>query len=130
MKNIRAMIEENPILYQCIRQCLSQFSEEELHMNSEREGALLMLHFLAADERRYMQNSVNYSTIIVCNNGVGTAKIVSARVKQYFPQIRIITTTAVRSAGKIIHEERPDFIISTVPFSSVLSITTQFVIPV
>ncbi|MEH2956507.1 PTS sugar transporter subunit IIA [Candidatus Merdisoma sp. JLR.KK006] len=116
MKNIRAMIEENPILYQCIRQCLSQFSEEELHMNSEREDALLMLHFLAADERRYMQNSVNYSTIIVCNNGVGTAKIVSARVKQYFPQIRIITTTAVRSAGKIIHEERPDFIISTVPF--------------
>ncbi len=118
MKNMRVMIDENPVLYQCIRQCLSQFPKEELHMNPETEGALLMLHFLAADERRYMRNSVNYSTIIVCNNGVGTAKIVSARVKQYFPQIQIITTTAARRAGKVIHEERPDFIISTVPFES------------
>ncbi len=116
MKNLRIMTEENPVLYQSIQNCLRQFPDEKLQIDPKSEGALLMLHFLAADERRYMKNSVNYTAIIVCNNGVGTAKIVSARIKQFFPQIQIITTTGLRSAGKVISEEKPDFIISTVSF--------------
>lgn len=115
-ENIKAISVENPLLYGCIQECLSQFPEIGPGIDCETESALLLLHFLAADERSYIRNSVNYSTVIVCNNGVGTAKIVSARIKQYFPQIQIVSVTAVRNAAGEITENRPDFIISTVPF--------------
>lgn len=115
-ENIKPIRAENPVLYHCIRGCLEQFPEVNPDIDRETESALLMLHFLAADERSYVRNSINYSTVIVCNNGIGTAKIVSARIKQYFPQIRIAATTAVRNASGQISEYRPDFIISTVPF--------------
>ncbi|MCD8148733.1 MAG: PTS sugar transporter subunit IIA [Clostridiales bacterium] len=113
--NLKAIVEENPALYHSIRHCLDQ-AGEELHVDPETESALLMLHFLAADERRYMKVSVNYSALVVCNNGVGTAKIVSVRLKKYFPQLRIIGATAARSAVQEISVEKPDFIISTTAF--------------
>lgn len=115
-KGMEHIVRENRALYECILSCLEQYPEAEFYGNREEESALLMLHFLAADERRILKATTGYSTVIICNNGVGTAKIASARIKQYFPQIRIITTTATRNAAREIQEEQPDFLISTIPF--------------
>ena len=114
--SVKGIVRENPDLYRCIHDCLKEFEQLKASPALGLESALVMLHFLAADERRDAKFSTEYSALIVCHNGVGTAKIVSARLERRFPQLRIIATTAIRNVETHIREERPSLIVSTVPF--------------
>lgn len=114
--SVKAIVQENPELYHCIRDCLAEIEQLKASPSLDLESALVMLHFLAADERRDAKFTTDHSVLIACHNGVGTAKIVSARLEKRFPQLRIIATTAVRNVEAHIQEERPDLIISTIPF--------------
>jgi Transcriptional antiterminator len=115
--SVKSIIQENPELYRCIHDCLKEIEQLKASPTLDLESALVMLHFLAADERRDAKITTEHSVLIACHNGVGTAKIVSARLEKRFPQLRIIATTAVRNVESHIQEERPDLIISTIPFN-------------
>lgn len=114
--SIKGIVQENPELYRCIHDCLAEIDQLKANSSLDLESALVMLHFLAAEERRDSTFTTDYSVLIACHNGIGTAKIVSARLEKRFPQLRIIATTAVRNVEEHVKEERPDLIISTVPF--------------
>lgn len=114
--SVKGIVQENPELYRCIHDSLKEFDQLRASPSLDLESALVMLHLLAADERRAAQFEPGYSALIVCHNGVGTAKIVSARLGTRFPRLRIIATAAVRSVLAHIRQERPTLIISTVPF--------------
>lgn len=114
--SVKNIVQENPNLYNCIRHCLEEIEQLKGNPSLDLESALVMLHFLASDERQDVKFSTVHNVLIACHNGVGTAKIVSARLEKRFPQLRIIATAAVRNVEEHVKEERPDLIISTIPF--------------
>jgi mannitol/fructose-specific phosphotransferase system IIA component (Ntr-type) len=113
---VKGIVQENPESYRCIHDCLKEFGQLRASPSLDLESALVMLHFLAADERREAKLRTGYSALIVCHNGVGTAKIVSARLEKRFPRLHIIATTAIRNVEDHVRRERPNLIVSTVPF--------------
>ena len=112
------LIGEHPDLYQAIVQTLSDNSDLAFRIDPHTEAAFVLLHFLAADERRRCNGRRVYRTFIVCNNGVGTSSIVTARIQVLFPQIQVLGSSSLRRAEELVSNLNPDFIITTVPFET------------
>ena len=101
---------KNSVLFSIIERTIREFNEiKDIHS----EITYIALHFLASEERetRY----VEYRVLVVCANGIGTAKMVTAVLKKNFPEINVIDTASRHRVNELIREHHPDFIISTIP---------------
>ena len=61
-----------------------------------------------------MKNNV-YKAVVVCGTGLGTAKLLSSRIANRFPNIKILATLASRQIKEYVDHKELDLIISTVP---------------
>lgn len=114
---IQTVIREHTKLFACIHSCLDQIKGLRLNRQEESESALIALHFCAAEERRLMTGNCVYKALVVCANGIGTSKIVSATVEKHFPQIQVVDTPSIHNVQTIVERDRPDFILTTVPLT-------------
>lgn len=80
---------------------------------NENEIAYIALHLAAALERAKNQLGQVRRIAIVCASGLGTAKLLEARIKQQFPGAVIVGSYPSFAVGKIKKEE-VDLILSTV----------------
>ena len=114
---LRRVIEENDELYRCVCRCAQELSGESAYALrlSELECKLITLHFAAADERRSFLDLGMYKALVVCVSGVGSARLVSAKIEKYFPQICMVDTTSIHNMQAVIQRDRPDIILTTIP---------------
>lgn len=112
---VASMLRGNEKLLDCIRECMMGLSGMGDGVWTDSECALIMMHFFAADERWHALGARSYKALVICTNGIGSARLVSARVAKYFPQIQIIDATSIHNMKAIIEKNQPDFILSTVP---------------
>lgn len=112
---VAAILRGNEELLDCIRECMMGLSGLDDSVWTDPECALIMMHFFAADERRLAMEAGPYKALVICTNGVGSARLVSARVAKHFPQIHIVDATSIHNMENIIEKNHPDFILSTIP---------------
>lgn len=82
----------------------------EIRINDD-ETAYIAMHFQAYLERN-KANASEIRAILVCSTGLGSSRLLSARIKKYFPQIRIEKILSVQELMK--DELAADLIISTI----------------
>lgn len=109
-----AILQENGHLAKCIQKCLVSLTGLDEMVCDERESALIVLHFLASKERRNLKTLRPCKVLVVCANGIGSARLVSAKLKNNFPQLQIMDVTSIHNVDRIIEGNRPDLIITTI----------------
>jgi mannitol/fructose-specific phosphotransferase system IIA component (Ntr-type)/transcriptional antiterminator len=110
-------IEQNQVLYNGILKLLRENPSIILPEDINSEAVLIALHFLASGERKPALEN-RYRILVVCMNGIGIAKIISALVKKHFPEIDIIDTASLHKVEDLVEKNQPDFILTTIPVSS------------
>lgn len=90
------------------------------HINEEEVGYITM-HFGAALERAKARKKAgqrkNHRILVVCGTGIGTAKLLSSRIKAEFDDIEIADTAASRKVREKLLIDDIDFIVSTIPMN-------------
>ncbi|MGB9840959.1 BglG family transcription antiterminator [Thermovenabulum sp.] len=81
----------------------------------DEEVGYIAVHIGAALERLKANIRKIYKVIIVCGTGVGTAKLLSSKIKAEFDNIEIIGTFAYHQLKDINFGGNIDLVISTVP---------------
>jgi mannitol/fructose-specific phosphotransferase system IIA component (Ntr-type)/galactitol-specific phosphotransferase system IIB component len=83
----------------------------------DEEAGYIAIHFGAALERCKSSGARIYRALVVCGTGIGTAKLLSSRLKAEFANIHIVGTIASHQVKEKIlnHDKHVDLIISTVP---------------
>lgn len=109
-----AILQENGHLAKCIQKCFVSLTGLDEIVCDEPESALIVLHFLASKERRIYKTIRPCKALVVCANGIGSARLVSAKLKNNFPQLDIIDVTSIHNMDRIIECNRPDLIITTI----------------
>jgi transcriptional antiterminator/mannitol/fructose-specific phosphotransferase system IIA component (Ntr-type) len=83
----------------------------------DEEAGYIAIHFGAALERSKSTGARIYRALVVCGTGIGTAKLLSSRLRVEFSNIHIAGTIASHQVKeKFLNEDKNiDLIISTVP---------------
>jgi mannitol/fructose-specific phosphotransferase system IIA component (Ntr-type)/galactitol-specific phosphotransferase system IIB component len=83
----------------------------------DEEAGYIAIHFGAALERCKSSGARIYRALVVCGTGIGTAKLLSSRLRVEFSNIHIAGTIASHQVKeKFLNEDKNiDLIISTVP---------------
>ena len=111
-------VKKNKELFGEVRRLLDEINAFDAVVDKESEAVLVMLHFLAASERKLSKFNDKYRVLVVCLNGIGTAKMISAIMQRHFPEVEIIDTASLHRVDELVEKEQPDFILSTVPVNS------------
>ena len=120
---------ENPILPQIMKKYPYIYQTAEIAAKSledtlqlpitKDEIGFLAMHIGAGIERSRSQSPSRYKALVVCNGGVGTSMLLSARLNREFSEIEIVDETPVSLIQKKLTDE-VDLIITTVPLNEVL----------
>jgi len=81
----------------------------------DEEIGFITIHIGAALERNKTVKNNVYKAVVVCGTGLGTAKLLSSRIANRFPNIKILATLASRQIKEYVDHKELDLIISTVP---------------
>lgn len=114
---VDAILKSGEGLRDCVRGSLMRLNGADDSLWSDTECALIMMHFFAADERRNAKAAGPYKALVICTNGVGSARLVSAKVEKCFPQIQVTDVTSIHNMNAIIERSAPDFILTTIPLN-------------
>ncbi|MDK2880049.1 MAG: mannitol operon transcriptional activator [Thermoanaerobacteraceae bacterium] len=104
-----------PGLFEAVKSGLTALESFVGRKVPDEEAGYIAVHFGAALERSKSTNRKVYRALVVCGTGVGTAKLLSSRIKAEFKNIEIIGTIASREVEKVALKDDVDLIISTVP---------------
>lgn len=80
---------------------------------SEDEAANITLHFAAAAERQRCHSLKTPTVLIVCDSGIGTSNLLSARLSSIY-DVKIAGTAAVYEIQEELKKTEPDYILSTI----------------
>lgn len=75
--------------------------------------SFVAMHLGAAVERA--KNRRPKRVLVVCSTGVGSARLLAARLVQEFPEIELEGVVSAREAERECQKVRPDLVISTIP---------------
>lgn len=81
---------------------------------NDDEIGYLTMHFGAAIEKLRLFGKFKIDVLIVCGTGLGTAQLLSARIRQLF-DVNIAGTAALHQIKDILENKHVDLIIATVP---------------
>ncbi|TMW70065.1 BglG family transcription antiterminator [Alteribacter natronophilus] len=101
-------------LFGIVRSAVDQvFTDEAV---PEEETGFLVLHFGSAIEKAGRTRRTD--AIVVCSSGIGTSKLLAARLEKEIPEISRITH---KSVFDVVEEEIPvnTIVVSTVPLTSI-----------
>ncbi|MBM7692485.1 transcriptional antiterminator [Peribacillus deserti] len=85
----------------------------------EDEIGYLVLHFEASKERLNKINGKNKRAVVVCSLGIGMSQLLTTKMERKFHSLDIINCVAAEDLDDAITENRPDFIISTIPLKGI-----------
>lgn len=82
----------------------------------EDEIGYLAMHFGAALEEQTLNIHRIFRVVIVCSTGIGSSKLLEARIRKHYETVRIVESRSVMNLDAYLksHED-VDFVISTVP---------------
>ena len=80
---------------------------------SQDEAANITLHFAAAIEKQRSQSFKTPTVLIVCDSGIGTSSLLSARLSSIY-DVKIAGTAAVYEVQEALKNTEPDYILSTI----------------
>lgn len=78
----------------------------------DEEIGYFSMHFGASIERINTYHKVKKNVLIVCGAGIGTAKLISAKLQSLF-DVNIVGTVAYRQMNTILQQEEVDLVVST-----------------
>lgn len=82
----------------------------------EDEIGYLAMHFGAALEEQTLSIHRVFRVVIVCSTGIGSSKLLEARIRKHYETIRIVESRSVINLDDYLRgHEDVDFVISTVP---------------
>jgi mannitol operon transcriptional antiterminator len=80
---------------------------------SEDEIGYITIHFASFIEKQKHTGELRPNVLIVCNSGIGTSNLLSARLASMY-EVNIIATVAFHEYEQVIAENNIDYIISTI----------------
>jgi transcriptional antiterminator/mannitol/fructose-specific phosphotransferase system IIA component len=80
---------------------------------SEDEAAYITLHFAAAAEKQRSRSFKTPTVLIVCDSGIGTSNLLSARLSSIY-DVNIAGTAAIYEVQEALKNTEPDYILSTI----------------
>lgn len=79
---------------------------------SDDEAANITLHFAAAAEKQRSRSCRTPKVLIVCDSGIGTSNLLSARLSSIY-NVKIAGTAAIYEVQEALKKTDPDYILST-----------------
>lgn len=80
---------------------------------SDDEAANITLHFAASAEKQRSHSLKTPTVLIVCDSGIGTSNLLSARLSSIY-DVKIAGTAAVYEIQEALKKTEPDYILSTI----------------
>lgn len=81
----------------------------------DEEAGYIAIHFGAALERSKVKEKAVFRVLVVCGSGIGTANLLSSRLRSEFDNIEIVGTVACHRINEFIEQGNVHLIVSTVP---------------
>lgn len=104
------MKEDYPALFDLVENGTKKvFADEDF---PEEEIGFLAMHFGAALDRG--QGSFPRNVLVICSAGIGSSRMLSARLEKAFPQIQFLKNASLPELGEISPDDY-DLVVSTVP---------------
>lgn len=107
---------EYGIVFAAVAKGLTPIAGAYGKMFGDAEIGYLALHVSAAVERLHTEFGRYRRVLVVCGSGIGTASLLSAKLRQHFA-IQIAAVTAKRRFQELVASVQPDIIVSTVPLT-------------
>ncbi|ADL69190.1 BglG family transcription antiterminator [Thermoanaerobacterium thermosaccharolyticum] len=104
-------------LFEIVKHALKPIEDYTEKKLTEDEIAYFVMHFGAAIERLNGQEIIRPNILIVCSTGIGTAKMLSTRLKSIF-NVNVVGTVAYHQINETLKDRHVDLIISTIPIES------------
>lgn len=102
------------IIYQITEDVMKKYESEIGVEFPDDEVSYMAMHFGAAFERK-TQEIFDTKALIVCNSGLATAGLLSARMEVMLPQIQVEGVCRLNNLEEELKNKDVDIIISTVP---------------
>jgi len=102
-------------IFEIVKRSLKPLEDYVGTIIPDEEIGFITIHVGAALERNKVIKNNIYKAVIVCSTGLGTAKLLSSRITNRFPNIKILGTLASRQVKEDINYMELDLVISTVP---------------
>lgn len=103
-------------VFSAVKTSIGFIEKKYLKEFSDEEVGYLTLHFQAAIENNKDKDIKKPDVLVVCATGIGTSKMVSARLQTLF-DINIVDTISYREVEKALGKHSVDVIITTVPLN-------------
>lgn len=100
-------------LYDIVKESSSIIEDYTGKQVTDEEIGYLTMHFGASIERMEQNALYRVNAIIVCNSGIGTAKMLSTKLERMF-QINIVDVIAYHKLKKTMETKNVDLIITTI----------------
>ncbi len=85
----------------------------------ESEIGFLAMHFGAAIEKNRLETNKNIRIIVACPSGIGTSRLLSARLQKEFKELEIVDILSTYEMSlDHIKDKNIDFVVSTVPIQN------------
>lgn len=107
---------EYGIVFAAVAKGLAPIAGASGKVFGDAEIGYLALHVSAAVERLRTEFGRYRRVLVVCGSGIGTASLLSAKLRQHFA-IQIAAVTAKRRFKELVASVKPDIIVSTVPLT-------------
>lgn len=104
-------------LMNIVRECIADMAGQIGASMSAAEIGYLTLHFAAARERSKL-GSLRQNVLIVCGVGLGTAKLLSAKLTSLF-DINVIGTVAAHQIDLLADKQAIDLVVTTIPLENI-----------
>jgi len=124
MKNM--IPQKNPLLeeikdnysevFAAVRRNISFIEELANAEMSEDEVGYITIHFASVIEKQRNNRQSRPNVVIVCNSGIGTSNLLSARLTSMY-EINIVATVAFHEFEQVVKDNPTDYIISTIDIS-------------
>lgn len=82
---------------------------------NDHEVAYIAMHFGAAVEAQKPTISKNTNILLVCASGIGTSRLLRAKLLSYFRSFNIIDTVSYQDVDSFTDSNEIDLIVSTIP---------------
>lgn len=106
------------IIYQITEDVMKKYESEIGVEFPDDEVSYMAMHFGAAFERK-TQEIFDTKALIICNSGLATAGLLSARMEVMLPQIKIEGVCRLNNLEEELKSKNVDIVISTVPIRNI-----------
>lgn len=110
------VIAQYPEIHRAVRDATRLIFEPAGLTLDETDCAFLTVHFATALQRH--QELRRYRALLVCGTGRGTTELIRSVVETQMPEIDVVATCSVFSAGRASERRDIDLVISTFPFTT------------